>query len=231
MPTYQYACTECGERLEVVQAFTDAPKTECPACAGRLRKVFSAVGVVFKGSGFYQTDSRASAKSSASASSDGGSASTGDGGSSSSNGKGDSSGSGSGSTGGDAKPAAATPSGSSGSSGSSTPVPSTPSSCTAYSGNQRIGCSLLPWAGFSISQMGCLQSLWNKESGWRTSAHNPYSGAHGIPQALPGRKMAAYGSDWATNPVVQIKWGLMYIKGRYGSPCSAWAHSQSYGWY
>ena len=58
MPTYQYACTECDERLEVVQSFTDAALTECPACSGRLRKVFSAVGVVFKGSGFYKTDSR-----------------------------------------------------------------------------------------------------------------------------------------------------------------------------
>ena len=58
MPTYQYACTACGERLEAVQSFTDAPLTECPACSGALRKVFSAVGVVFKGSGFYKTDSR-----------------------------------------------------------------------------------------------------------------------------------------------------------------------------
>jgi putative FmdB family regulatory protein len=66
VPTYQYACTACGERLEAVQSFTDAPLTECPACAGALRKVFSAVGVVFKGSGFYKTDSRAPAKSGAS---------------------------------------------------------------------------------------------------------------------------------------------------------------------
>ena len=58
MPTYQYACTACGERLEAVQTFTDAPLTECPACSGALRKVFSAVGVVFKGSGFYKNDSR-----------------------------------------------------------------------------------------------------------------------------------------------------------------------------
>ncbi len=58
MPTYQYACTACGERVEAVQSFTDAPLTECPACGGALRKVFSAVGVVFKGSGFYKTDSR-----------------------------------------------------------------------------------------------------------------------------------------------------------------------------
>ncbi len=60
MPTYQYACTACDERLEAVQSFTDAPLTECPACGGTLRKVFSAVGVVFKGSGFYKTDSRGS---------------------------------------------------------------------------------------------------------------------------------------------------------------------------
>ncbi|MGO9781511.1 MAG: FmdB family zinc ribbon protein [Streptosporangiaceae bacterium] len=58
MPTYQYACTECGEQLEMVQRFSDDPLTVCPACAGRLRKVFSPVGIVFKGSGFYRTDSR-----------------------------------------------------------------------------------------------------------------------------------------------------------------------------
>ncbi|MDX2707606.1 zinc ribbon domain-containing protein [Streptomyces sp. PA03-6a] len=64
MPTYQYQCTACGEGLEAVQKFTDDPLTECPACNGRLRKVFSAVGVVFKGSGFYRTDSRGSSSSS-----------------------------------------------------------------------------------------------------------------------------------------------------------------------
>ena len=61
MPTYEYACAECGERLEAVQKFSDDPLTECPACQGRLRKVFSPVGIVFKGSGFYRTDSRSSA--------------------------------------------------------------------------------------------------------------------------------------------------------------------------
>ncbi|MGR7001518.1 FmdB family zinc ribbon protein [Yinghuangia aomiensis] len=64
MPTYQYQCTACGEGLEAVQKFTDDALTECPACQGRLRKVFSAVGVVFKGSGFYRTDSRGSSSSS-----------------------------------------------------------------------------------------------------------------------------------------------------------------------
>ncbi|WP_040283229.1 FmdB family zinc ribbon protein [Tessaracoccus massiliensis] len=62
MPTYQYRCTECGTDLEVVQKFTDAPLTVCPECEGKLRKVYSAVGVVFKGSGFYKTDSRTSSK-------------------------------------------------------------------------------------------------------------------------------------------------------------------------
>src|SRR3954451_19876358 len=77
MPTYQYACTSCGERLEVVQKFSDDPLTECPTCGGTLRKVFSPVGVVFKGSGFYKTDSRSS-KSSSSSGSSAGSGSSGD---------------------------------------------------------------------------------------------------------------------------------------------------------
>jgi putative FmdB family regulatory protein len=72
VPTYQYVCTECGHTLEAVQSFSDGPLTECPDCGGRLRKVFSAVGVVFKGSGFYRTDSRsASTASSAAAPSSG----------------------------------------------------------------------------------------------------------------------------------------------------------------
>ena len=77
MPTYQYACTACPERLEVVQKFTDDPMTECPSCTGLLRKVFSAVGVVFKGSGFYKTDSRAKPSSSSSSASSSSESSTG----------------------------------------------------------------------------------------------------------------------------------------------------------
>jgi len=69
VPTYQYACTACSEQLEVVQKFTDDPLTECPSCKGRLRKVFSPVGIVFKGSGFYRTDNRSSNGSSSSSSS------------------------------------------------------------------------------------------------------------------------------------------------------------------
>jgi len=75
VPVYQYACTECGEQLEVRQSFTDDPLTVCPSCQGRLRKVLSAVGVVFKGSGFYRTDSRVDAKASSNGSTAGGSSS------------------------------------------------------------------------------------------------------------------------------------------------------------
>jgi hypothetical protein len=84
--------------------------------------------------------------------------------------------------------------------------------------------------GWSGDQWSCLQSLWQRESGWNWSAANP-SGAYGIPQALPGSKMASAGSDWRTNPATQIRWGLGYIADRYGSPCGAWGHSESYGWY
>ncbi|WP_190012620.1 FmdB family zinc ribbon protein [Streptomyces lucensis] len=76
MPTYQYQCTECGEGLEAVQKFTDDALTECPSCSGRLKKVFSAVGIVFKGSGFYRNDSRGSTSSSSPASSKAGSSSS-----------------------------------------------------------------------------------------------------------------------------------------------------------
>ncbi len=77
MPTYQYACTECGEPLEVVQSFTDDALTECPSCGGRLRKRFNAVGIVFKGSGFYRTDSRSGSSSSDAAATTSGAAATG----------------------------------------------------------------------------------------------------------------------------------------------------------
>jgi hypothetical protein len=85
--------------------------------------------------------------------------------------------------------------------------------------------------GWGDDQFGCLVSLWNKESGWNYRAYNASSGATGIPQALPGSKMASAGADWQTNPATQIAWGLGYISGRYGSPCAAWGHSQSVGWY
>jgi hypothetical protein len=85
--------------------------------------------------------------------------------------------------------------------------------------------------GWGDDQFSCLVSLWNRESGWRVQARNPSSGAYGIPQAYPAEKLAAAGPDWRTSAPTQISWGLSYIRGRYGSPCGAWAHSQSTGWY
>jgi hypothetical protein len=95
---------------------------------------------------------------------------------------------------------------------------------------QAIGHSLVLARGWGEDQYSCLVSLFNRESGWRVNAANP-SGAYGIPQALPGSKMATVGADWQTNPATQITWGLNYIASRYGTPCGAWAHSQSSGWY
>jgi len=105
-----------------------------------------------------------------------------------------------------------------------------PASCNSYTGNKAIGCTLMLQSGFGLDQMGCLDKLWMKESGWRVNASNG-SGAYGIPQALPKQKMAAYGADYQTNPVPQIKWGLSYIKGKYRTPCGAWSNWQAKGWY
>ncbi|MCF2706754.1 G5 domain-containing protein [Arcanobacterium haemolyticum] len=95
---------------------------------------------------------------------------------------------------------------------------------------QQIAYNMLASRGWGDDQFSCLVNLWNKESGWSTTAANP-SGAYGIPQALPGSKMASAGADWQTNPATQITWGLGYIAGRYGTPCNAWASFQSKGWY
>ena len=95
---------------------------------------------------------------------------------------------------------------------------------------QAIALGILTSQGLGADQYSCLVSLWNRESHWRVNAENP-DGAYGIPQALPGSKMAAFGADWQTSASTQILWGLSYIKGRYATPCGAWAHSQSTGWY
>lgn len=97
--------------------------------------------------------------------------------------------------------------------------------------NRALGMQMCADKGWSASQCADLGRLWQKESGWNHRAHNRSSGAHGIPQALPGSKMASHGSDWATNPRTQIAWGLDYIAKRYGNPSSAWAHSVRTGWY
>jgi len=96
---------------------------------------------------------------------------------------------------------------------------------------QQIAEQMLSQFGWSSGQFSCLQPLWAHESGWNPYAQNPSSGAYGIPQALPGSKMASAGGDWQSNPATQIRWGLSYIQGNYGSPCGAWAHEQSAGWY
>ncbi len=90
---------------------------------------------------------------------------------------------------------------------------------------------LLAEFGFSADQFSCLDPLWMGESGWRITADNPHSSAYGIPQALPGSKMSSEGADWATSAETQIRWGLGYIRDRYGSPCGAWSFKQSHGWY
>ncbi len=95
---------------------------------------------------------------------------------------------------------------------------------------QAFAAKIVASRGWAPSEFSCLVNLWNRESGWNTHAANP-SGAYGIPQALPGSKMGTAGGDWQNSAETQIRWGLGYISGRYGSPCAAWGHSSSVGWY
>lgn len=116
-------------------------------------------------------------------------------------------------------------------------APSTPGAPAAASkpaepgSNRAIAQDLAAGRGWGADQFVCLDSLWTKESRWDDTAENRSSGAYGIPQALPGSKMASAGADWRTNPATQITWGLGYIAGRYGDPCGAWDHSKARGWY
>ena len=96
---------------------------------------------------------------------------------------------------------------------------------------RQIASQLLPRFGWSHYQFQFLDPLWTRESGWQVRALNPYSGAYGIPQAVPGSKMAAAGPSWRTSAWTQIRWGLAYIKQRYGSPMAAWKHELATGWY
>ena len=93
---------------------------------------------------------------------------------------------------------------------------------------QQMAADMYGWSG---DQWFCLEALFSRESGWNEYAANSSSGAYGIPQALPGTKMATAGSDWRTSAATQIRWGLGYIAGRYGTPCGAWSHSETKGWY
>jgi resuscitation-promoting factor RpfB len=95
-----------------------------------------------------------------------------------------------------------------------------------------IARAMLPHFHWSVrKQFRYLNWLWQRESSWNKYASNPYSGAYGIPQALPGSKMASAGPHWRTDAHTQIRWGLRYIRARYGSPRRAWNHSRAYGWY
>lgn len=109
--------------------------------------------------------------------------------------------------------------------GAKLPTPTNPSEAAA------LGHQMMLAFGFGEDQWPCLYDLWMHESGWKTTAGNPSSGAYGIPQALPATKMAVYGADYMTNASVQITWGLNYIKGRYGSPCAAHDHWRAKNWY
>jgi hypothetical protein len=96
---------------------------------------------------------------------------------------------------------------------------------------QATAKAMLASFGFSSSQWSCLYSLWERESTWNVYAENASSGAYGIPQSLPGDKMASAGADWQTDATTQIRWGLGYIKSVYGTPCGAWQNEVNYGYY
>ena len=118
-------------------------------------------------------------------------------------------------------------SGGSGGSGGSAPAAPVPAGSA-----KEIALQMVLDQGWEADQFhSCLEPLWEKESNWNHTAQNPSSGAYGIPQSLPGDKMASHGSDWRTNPATQISWGISYIKDRYGNPCGAWSHSQANNWY
>jgi hypothetical protein len=96
---------------------------------------------------------------------------------------------------------------------------------------RQIAQAMLGSFGWSPGQFSCLDPLWEHESRWSVTAANPGSGAFGIPQALPGSRMASAGPDWQTSAATQITWGLRYIRDTYGSPCAAFSHEQATGWY
>lgn len=118
-----------------------------------------------------------------------------------------------------------------GASGSGPVVAGPPAAPPNPGSAQSIAYNMMSSFGFNPrTYFSCLNSIWSRESGWVYNAENP-SGAYGIPQALPGSKMASAGPDWQTNPATQIRWGLGYIKSTYGDPCSAWAFWQGHGYY
>lgn len=112
-----------------------------------------------------------------------------------------------------------------------TPTPKEPAAKVPAGDAQNMAYDMVQGYGWSDTEFACLVNLWQRESNWNHLAENRSSGAYGIPQSLPGSKMASAGDDWRTNPKTQISWGLGYIKNRYGTPCGAWDHSERIGWY
>ncbi|WP_395243112.1 hypothetical protein ACGGZK_13265 [Agromyces sp. MMS24-K17] len=125
--------------------------------------------------------------------------------------------------------AAAAAAAASGGAGSTAPPPS--GVVVDPAGHKAYARSAIGAYGWGDGEYQCLVLLWTRESSWRADAYNASSGAYGIPQSLPGSKMASAGADWRTNGRTQVDWGLGYIAARYGSPCGAWAHSERYNWY
>lgn len=105
-----------------------------------------------------------------------------------------------------------------------------PAASTA-SANEALGERMAAARGWAGRQGRCLNWLWTRESGWQIVWNYQGSGAYGIPQSLPAGKMAAAGADWRTDPRTEIRWGLSYIRGTYGTPCVAWGHEEADGWY
>ena len=101
----------------------------------------------------------------------------------------------------------------------------------AVDANVALGEQMAARRGWTGAEWDCLDWLWTRESGWNQKARNARSGAYGIPQSLPARKMGAAGADWRTDPATQIGWGLAYIAARYGTPCTARKHEEHKGWY
>lgn len=110
-----------------------------------------------------------------------------------------------------------------------TPVPATTPSQSLTP--RQLARHELRSRGWGDVEWTCLDNLWTRESSWQIHDRNADSGSYGIPQALPASKMATMGADWRDNPLTQIRWGLSYIASRYGTPCSAWAHSEQYNFY
>ena len=112
-----------------------------------------------------------------------------------------------------------------------TPRPAVPTVPTGTSAQSVALAKAYAQSVLGAQQFDCVEQLWAHESGWRWNALNRSSGAYGIPQALPGSKMQSAGSDWQTNPVTQVRWGLSYIGARYHDPCNAWLFFRQHGWY